>query len=121
MNIFKQLTMKKPDTLQPFEQLVLTALLTLNQDDAYGVPIHAKACELAEKLVNFGSVYVVLDRLEDKGYVSSRTAPAPERGGKKRRYFKLEPAGQRALQETLELTRRLDAAAGDVCKPKRAK
>jgi len=36
-------------------------------EDAYGVAIHEKVSELAEKPMNLGSVYVTLDRLEDKG------------------------------------------------------
>src|SRR4249919_321255 len=38
--------MKKADSLGQFEQLVLTAVLAL-EDDAYGVTIHAKIEELA--------------------------------------------------------------------------
>ena len=38
--------MAKPDSLGQFEQLVLTAILTL-RDNAYGVTIHAKVMELA--------------------------------------------------------------------------
>src|SRR5215471_13623501 len=59
------------DSLGQFEQLVLTAILTL-RDDAYGVTIHAKVEELARpKAASLGAVYVTLDRLEDKGFVSS--------------------------------------------------
>lgn len=63
-----------------FEHLILTAILAL-RDDAYGVTIHAKAEELAApKDISLGAVYVTLDRLEDKGLVSSRLSdPTPER------------------------------------------
>jgi Transcriptional regulator PadR-like family len=62
---------RKIDSLGQFEQLVLTAILTL-RGDAYGVTIHAKVEELAEpKDISLGAVYVTLDRLEDKGLVSS--------------------------------------------------
>jgi hypothetical protein len=54
--------MAKADSLGQFEQLVLTAILTL-RDDAYGVSIHSKAAELAKpKDVSLGAVYVTLDR-----------------------------------------------------------
>ena len=63
---------QQPDSIGQFEQLVLTAVLSL-KDDAYGVSIHAKAAELAKpKAVSLGAVYVTLDRLEDKGLISSR-------------------------------------------------
>ena len=103
-------TPKKSDTLGPFEQLVLTAVVTL-RERAYGVPIHAKVSELAERAVNLGSVRVTLDRLQDKGYVSSWLAdPTPERGGKSKRYFRLEPAGLAALQEAIAMSHRMSEA-----------
>ncbi len=58
-------------SLGQFEQLLLTAILKLG-NDAYGVSIQAKAAELAHpKEVSLGAIYVTLDRLEDKGLVSS--------------------------------------------------
>ncbi len=91
-----------------FEQLVLTAILTL-RDDAYGVSIHAKVQELARpKAVSLGAVYVTLDRLEDKGLVSSRlTDPTPERGGRAKRCYQLEALGERALQESAVTAKRV--------------
>ena len=57
--------MATSDSLGQFEQLVLTAILTL-RDDAYGVTIHSKVEELARpKPASLGAVYVTLDRLED--------------------------------------------------------
>ena len=63
--------MPKPDSLGQFEQLVLTAILTL-YDEAYGVTIHSKVQELAgSKPVSLGAIYVTLDRLEDVLTLSS--------------------------------------------------
>jgi DNA-binding PadR family transcriptional regulator len=100
--------MTKPDALGQFEQLVMTAILTL-RDDAYGVTIHAKVEELARpKPVSLGAVYVTLDRLEDKGLVASWLSdPTPERGGRRRRYYKLEALGERALQESALTAKRI--------------
>ena len=100
--------MAKPDSLGQFEQLVLTAILTL-RDDAYGVSIHAKAEELSRpKSVSLGAVYVTLDRLEDKGLVSSRLSdPTPERGGRAKRCYQLEASGERALQESAVTAKRI--------------
>jgi PadR family transcriptional regulator, regulatory protein PadR len=65
---------KQPDSIGQFEQLVLSAILSL-RDDAYGVSIHAKASELAHpKTVSLGAVYVTLDRLEDKRLIVSQAA-----------------------------------------------
>jgi DNA-binding PadR family transcriptional regulator len=106
--------MARADSLGQFEQLVLTAILTL-REDAYGVSIHAKAAELAHpKDVSLGAVYVTLDRLEDKGMVSSSLSdPTPERGGRAKRCYQLEALGERALQESAATAKRIwDVTAG---------
>jgi len=100
--------MAKPDSLGQFEQLVLTAILTL-RDDAYGVTIHSKVQEMARsKTVSPGAVYVTLDRLEDKGLVASRLSdPTPERGGRAKRCYRLEALGERALEESAVTAKRM--------------
>jgi len=100
--------MAKVDSLGQFEQLVLTAILSL-REDAYGVTIHAKIEELADpKTVSLGAVYVTLDRLEDKGLVSSWLSdPTPERGGRAKRCYRLEALGERALQESAVTAKRI--------------
>ncbi|HEV2690037.1 MAG TPA: PadR family transcriptional regulator [Bryobacteraceae bacterium] len=100
--------MPKPESAGQFEQLVLTAILSL-REDAYGVTIHAKVEELARpKAVSLGAVYVTLDRLEHKGFVSSwLTDPTPERGGRAKRCYKLEALGERALQESAATAKRI--------------
>ncbi|MBZ5577523.1 MAG: PadR family transcriptional regulator [Acidobacteriia bacterium] len=106
--------MAKSDSLGQFEQLVLTAILHL-KDDAYGVTIHAKVEELARpKAASLGAVYVTLDRLEDKGLISSRLSdPTPERGGRSKRCYKLEALGERALQESAATARRVWEAVAE--------
>jgi PadR family transcriptional regulator PadR len=100
--------MPKSVSAGQFEQLVLTAILSL-RDDAYGVTIHAKVEELSDpKPVSLGAVYVTLDRLEEKGLVSSWLSdPTPERGGRAKRYYRVEALGERALQESAATARRI--------------
>jgi DNA-binding PadR family transcriptional regulator len=100
--------MPRPDSLGQFEQLVLTAILTL-YDEAYGVTIHSKVQELnGAKAVSLGAIYVTLDRLEDKGLVTSwLTEPTPERGGRAKRCYRLEALGERALQESAATAKRV--------------
>jgi DNA-binding PadR family transcriptional regulator len=90
------------------EQLVLTAVLSL-KEDAYGVTIHEKVAELARpKSVSLGAVYVTLDRLEDKGLVSSwLSEPTAERGGRAKRCYRMEALGERALQESTATAQRI--------------
>jgi PadR family transcriptional regulator, regulatory protein PadR len=102
--------MGKADSLGQFEQLVLTAILSL-RDNAYGVTIHKKVKELAPKSVSLGAVYVTLDRLEDKGLISSWLSdPTPERGGRSKRHYQLQGLGERALQESIAAAQRMFAA-----------
>lgn len=103
------------ESVGQFEQIVLTAILSL-RDDAYGVTIHEKAAELASpKNISLGAVYVTLDRLEDKGYVKSWLSdPTPERGGRAKRFYKLEALGERALQESAATARRVWDAVAEI-------
>lgn len=100
--------MARPDSLGQFEQIVLTAILSL-RDNAYGITIHAKIEQLAHpKRTSLGAVYVTLDRLEDKGLVSSRLSdPTSERGGRAKRHYRVEESGEQALQASALAARRM--------------
>jgi DNA-binding PadR family transcriptional regulator len=83
--------------LGEFEEIVLLAVARLGTN-AYGVTIRRTVEEVAERSTSYGAIYATLDRLEDKGMVSSRLGDAtPQRGGRAKRYFKLEAVGQLAL------------------------
>lgn len=93
--------------LGEFEQVVLLAVLRLG-DDAYGVPIRREIEKRGGRKVTVGALYSTLDRLEAKGYVSSWFAgPTPERGGRSRRYFRVEPAGAESLARAKEMLERM--------------
>ncbi|HEY2383195.1 MAG TPA: helix-turn-helix transcriptional regulator [Terriglobia bacterium] len=100
--------MPQIDSLGHFEQMVLSAIVALG-DKAYGVTIHEKVEELSgDKPVSAGAVYITLDRLEDKGHIRSWLAdPTPERGGRRKRYYQLQAAGARALEESLRTALRM--------------
>lgn len=93
--------------LGEFEQIVLLAVLRLG-DEAYGVPIRREIEKQAGRNVTVGAVYSTLDRLEAKGYLSSWFAdPTAERGGRSRRYFRVEPAGVEALARAKQMLDRM--------------
>jgi PadR family transcriptional regulator, regulatory protein PadR len=96
------------DSLGQFEQAVLAAILSL-RDDAYGVTIHARVEELSRpRKIARGAVYATLDRLEDKGLVSSWLSdPTPERGGRSRRHYRVEKSGEKALRESVRAAEKL--------------
>ena len=85
--------------LGDFEQAVLLAIAHLG-GEAYGIPIVEEIERRTGRSVARAAVYISLRRLEEKGFVSSwMSEPTPERGGKGRRYVKLEAEGGRALRE----------------------
>lgn len=99
--------MKAPDRLGEFEQLLLLALVRL-RDDAYGVTIRSEIEERTGRAVSHGAVYTALERLRGRGCVSARWGePTPERGGKRKKYYRLEPLGERALARSQEALRRM--------------
>jgi len=88
------------DYLGEFEQIVLLALLRLG-DQAYGVPVRHEIERRTKRAITVGALYSTLDRLESKGYVKSWFSnPTPERGGRARRYFLVEPLGLKAIKRT---------------------
>ena len=93
--------------LGQLEELVLRALVRL-QENAYGVTIRRELVERARHDVSFGTVYTTLERLQRKGYVSSRMGdPTPERGGRAKRYFRIEAPGITALNSSREMIARM--------------
>ena len=98
---------KRPESLGEFETLVLMAVLRL-EDDAYGMRIHQEIENRAKRRCSYGALYTTLDRLEQKGYVSSWVGePTPERGGRAKKYFKIENIGSAALQQSYKTTLRM--------------
>jgi PadR family transcriptional regulator PadR len=86
--------------LGEMELMVLLAVVRLGED-AYGVPISKELLILAGREVALGSIYAALDRLEQKGFVTSSLGdPTPERGGRAKRYFHVTPSGVRSLKTT---------------------
>jgi len=84
--------------LGEFEQLLLLAVMRLG-DEAYGAAMRREIEQRTGRSVSPGAIYPTMDRLEAKGYVSSYMGDAtPERGGRSRRYFRLEPTGHEALR-----------------------
>jgi PadR family transcriptional regulator, regulatory protein PadR len=107
--------MKTAPAVGQFEQLVMTAILKCG-DGAYGVTIHESVEELATpKSVALGAVYTTLERLEEKGFIMSwMSDPTPERGGRAKRYYRLENEGMRALRESALTARRVCSAVEEV-------
>jgi PadR family transcriptional regulator, regulatory protein PadR len=97
--------------LGEFEHLILLALLDLEEEQAYGVPIRDAIERRTGRRVSAGAIYTALDRLAARGLVSSRLGePTAERGGRRKRLYRLEPAGAHALSQSVQLL--LDMSRG---------
>jgi DNA-binding PadR family transcriptional regulator len=96
-----------------FEHMLLAAVIRL-RDGAYGASILREIEERTGRRVPAGSLYVTLDRLEQKGLVESRTGdPEPGRGGRPKRYVSVTPAGLESVREVREAMLNLWAGIED--------
>jgi DNA-binding PadR family transcriptional regulator len=92
------------DWLGEFEQLVLFAVL--HGDAPYGAAIRDAIERRTGRQVSAGAVYTTLERLEARGLVTSSWGdPTPERGGKRKRHYRIRPAGREALARSWEALR----------------
>ena len=99
--------MSKHPLLGEVELLVLLAVLRLGED-AYAVPIRQLIQEDAGVTLSRGTIYVTLERLERKGYLTSWfSEPQAVRGGKARRFFRLKPPGLASLKSARNAVDRL--------------
>lgn len=99
--------MSRGDFLGEFEQLVILALLRLD-NESYGMEVRREIEATSGREVTIGAVYATLDRLENKELLSSRRVPTdPEEGGLPRRLFRVEEAGLRALGEARQVFDRM--------------
>jgi PadR family transcriptional regulator, regulatory protein PadR len=88
-------------SLGEFELLVLLATLSLG-DTAYPVSIAADIESRTGRKASRTAVLVTLERLEDKGLLTSRYGdPTPVRGGRAKRYFRPRPAAIQAVRQSL--------------------
>jgi PadR family transcriptional regulator PadR len=95
------------DNLGEFEQLVMFAVLRLD-DDAYGASVREELKGRASRDVSPGAIFTTLERLEARGLVTSKYGdPTPERGGRRKRFYRLTAEGRRALARSLDTVKRM--------------
>lgn len=88
-----------------FALLLMLAVYDLGDQEAYGVPIQSLIERRTGRRISPGAVFTGLERLSARGMVSSTLGePTPERGGRRKRYYRLTAAGTRALKESLRAT-----------------
>jgi PadR family transcriptional regulator PadR len=90
----------KPEALGELEQLILLAVLRL-EDEAYGVVIVQELAARTGRKISRPSVYLTLGRLEEKGLLRSKMGdPTPERGGRAKRYYVVSATAMALLRES---------------------
>ena len=88
-------------SLAEFELLVVLAAVRLGPDGAYTVSIAEEIRARTGRPVRRANVFTALQRLEEKGYVTTRIGePHPERGGRPPRLVTVEPQGLAAARST---------------------
>lgn len=99
-------------TLGEFEQLLLLAIVRLEKN-AYGATLRQEIEKRTGRTVAIGAIYTTLERLERKSYVRSKVGkPTPERGGRRKKFYRLEPLGAKALNRSYHDFKRMAAGLG---------
>jgi DNA-binding PadR family transcriptional regulator len=103
------------ESLAEFELMVMLAALRLGPDGAYTVSIADDIRDRTGRSVRRANVYTTLQRLEDKGLISTRLGdPRPERGGRPPRLVAVEPDGVAAVRATTEAIRAMVGDLGEL-------
>lgn len=93
--------------LGEFEEIVLLTVAILGEG-AYGVAITDELDRQTGRSVSISAVHAALHRLEEKGMLSSFMGEATaERGGRRKRLFRVTVIGSKTLQEVREQRNRL--------------
>jgi len=89
------------------EEMVLLAIWRLG-DEAYGVSVRRQVRKDTGKDYTYGTLYGLLRQMDHKGYIRKIAGePLPKKGGRSKTYFKLTPAGTRALKDAIALHKRM--------------
>lgn len=85
--------------LGEFEEIVLL-FVALLEGEAYGVNITHEIIRQTDRAVRLNQVHASLQRLEEKGMITSRMGePTPERGGRRKRMFTITAYGRQTLHD----------------------
>ena len=100
-----------PPVLGEFELLVVLAVLRLG-DDAYPLAVASEIETTTGRKAARPSVFITLNRLEDKGLLTSRYGdPSEARSGRPRRLFAPKPIAVRAVKAAMD---RVEALSRDL-------
>ena len=97
----------KGNYIGELEELVLLVVGILNEE-AYAVAVLKEIKDQTGREVNISAIHAVLNRLEEKGWLTSNMGGASQvRGGRRKRYYHLTSAGREMLEQVRSLRERL--------------
>lgn len=89
----------KGNYIGELEELVLL-LVGILRDDAYAVSVLKEMKDQTGRELNISAIHAVLNRLEEKGWLTSDMGGATdERGGRRKRFYQLTASGKSMLDE----------------------
>lgn len=92
--------MSKVTTLGHLEFIVLVSLHSFGDETWVGA-VQNKVNEITGSDVQYCNVFITLNQLQEKGFVSSYIGPpVRKRGGRGKRWFSMTEAGVAALRDT---------------------
>lgn len=95
------------DRLGNLEEMVLLMVI-LVKEQAYGVLIREAYMEQYKQAISLSAIHTVLRRLEDKGYLVSELGGASaERGGRRKRLYKVTAFGYKKLTDVQQERNRI--------------
>jgi PadR family transcriptional regulator, regulatory protein PadR len=119
-DLFYKLIVMSSASVGTLELATLLAVVRLT-DKAYGLAIKRDLAARTGRDYSVGALYTTLQRLEDKGLLTSRhSEPLPVRGGRSRRHFTLTGAGARALRQAERHATSIWAGIGKQLRPRLA-
>lgn len=87
----------KETRLGEFEEVILL-LVGILGEEAYAFKVAEEFAAQSGRASSIGSVHSTLDRLADKGFLTSEMGePTAERGGRRKRIYSITASGQTAL------------------------
>lgn len=89
----------KGNHIGELEELILLTVGIL-PNEAYGVSVFKELQDQTGRTVNISAIHAVLNRLEEKGLLSSHMGGSTnERGGRRKRFYTLSSAGRQAIED----------------------
>lgn len=93
----------KETRLGDFEETILL-LVGILGDEAYAFKVAEEFEVQIERSSSIGAVHSALNRLGEKGFLTSEMSkPTSERGGRRKRIYTITAAGKKALEDSRDL------------------